>query len=125
MAYVPYDKAKSKPKRPAMEGYAAVSSLLGEVGRQLRLDDKVQEFSLIRLWPEVAGPDFARQSEAVKVERRNGKARLQVLVFDAGVATNLGFALEGIREALNAYAPQTGVRLDAIDLRLGRARPKT
>lgn len=102
----------------------SLGQVLPQVSRDLALDQKVRDFALVGLWDQVVGEikngeAYRKKTRAVKLTRRREATVLLVKVRDAATAGELSFLLEGIREKLNGYAPQTGRVVDVIDLKIG------
>lgn len=125
----------SRPPRPANQGGRrtpgglggdAVSSLadvLPALCRDLSLDQKVNELAFLALWDSqvtaIAGPMVAGQTRAVRLQQRGARRILLVRVGHAALAAELGFHVAALKEALNRFEPQTGVRIDHIQLTVG------
>ena len=115
-------------KRPEAKGArlsAAIplEAVMPAVVQSLGLDQKVGEMALLSLWPTVVGPSLLEHTWAQRVKRTDQGVELHVKVEDAATASVLALELENIRERLNSYLPQTGVRVAAIRLRIGRVTP--
>jgi hypothetical protein len=101
----------------------ALSDILPAVTQAMGWEAKVQELALLSLWPTVCAPlnpAYAQKSQAWGVAKRGVKRLLQVSVEDALMASELNFAKEALLEGLNAYAPQTGLLLDGLDIKVKR-----
>jgi len=94
--------------------------LLEQVAKQLGLDKKAQEFGVLSVWKVVVPDAYRTSAKADSVYYKGHKAYLRVRVKHPTVATELGFELEELREKVNAYALQTGIHLEGIELRVGR-----
>jgi hypothetical protein len=112
----PAPKAAEKP--PA---FRAIKDLLPAVSRLLHLDTKVNELAVLTLWKTAVPEAFREKSKALRVMVREGQPTvLKVRVSDNIAATELGFHLSACMDALNRYTPQTGIRVDRIQLSIGR-----
>ena len=94
--------------------------LLEQVAQQLGLDKKIQEFGVLSVWKVVVPDAYRTSTEADSIYYKGKKAYLRIRVKHPTVATELGFELETLLEKINAYAAQTGIYLDGIELRVGR-----
>jgi hypothetical protein len=75
--------------------------------------------TLLAVWPQVAPPELAERTRAVKLLRRGEKRSLRVRVSDAATAAELSFHTPVLLEKLNSYEGQTHLRLDGIELTIG------
>lgn len=107
---------KRPTKRPALSQPATIGAVLPAVGKQLHLDDKVREWSVLSLWSRIVDERFAGKTAARGIKRIGGRNILQVAVRGSAVATELGFSLEDYLECYRRYQPQTGLVLHAIEL---------
>lgn len=96
-----------------------LSDVLFQVSQSLALDEKIGEMALVRLWPQVVPAEFLNKTEAMTIKRQNNQRILQVKAVHAACAAQLSFHLPDILEKLNGYAPQTGCRVDKIEIRNG------
>ena len=96
-----------------------IASLMPGLGEQLRLEDKVHEMAFMSLWPEAVGKQYAPHTRAVSLQQRGNERVLLVKVGNAALASDLSFNLPVILKAMNAFEPQTGVRVDRIQLVVG------
>lgn len=111
-------RSVTRQKQRRAEEAQSVSAILPLVGRNLGLDRKVQEWSVLSLWDQVIDPAFEGKTKALKI-RVNGKQnRLVVGARHSAVATELTFFTETYRTRLNTYANQTGVEIHAIDIQV-------
>ncbi len=107
-------------KKPARVGeLRSLVDILPAVSEALQLDRKVQEMALLALWPQLVGATYAAHTRAVALKKRGDKFTLLVKVANAALASDLSFQLPVFLEALNRYQPQTGYRVDAIQLQVG------
>lgn len=111
--------SKPDPRKRKSGEAEAVGALLGGMSRTLHLDEKAKEFALFALWQQVVGGSFQGRTRAVRLARQGEKLLLQVKVQDSVTASELSFYLETYREVLNEFQPQTGFRLDGIELGVG------
>lgn len=102
---------------------SAFSEVLPRVCEDLALDKKVNEMALLALWPKqvagIAGQAAAENTRAVRLRKQGYQTILSVKVTNAALASELSFQLPALKDALNAYAPQTGLKVDQIQLSVG------
>lgn len=106
-------------KKRASRPIESVSQVLPTVGRQLHLDQKVQEWSVLALWEQIVDSAFQNTTRALKIQSMGGQKQLVVLVTNHALASELTFCLEEYRDRLNGFFPQTGLKIDKIKLRMG------
>lgn len=110
-----------KPRPP--ESLSSLAEILPTLCRDLDIDKKVNELALLALWPRqveaVAGAVAAAQSKAVRLKKQGDRLILVVKVANAALASELGFHVPVIKEALNRFKPQTGLAIDQIQLSVG------
>lgn len=103
---------------------ASLAEVLPGLCEDLALDQKVNEMALLTLWPQqamlVTGIDTATRTKAVRLKKQGERTILQVRVEHATLAAELGFYLPAVKEALNRFAPQTGLVVDEIRLSVGK-----
>ncbi len=115
---------RSIPKKPKRTGsLMAFSEVLPQVCQNLQLDKKVNEMAFLSLWPSqvagIAGKTAAEQTQAVRLRKQGYKTILAVKVSNAALATELSFHVPALKDALNAFKPQTGLSIDQIQLSVG------
>lgn len=115
---------RRRTRKPERAGsLASLADVLPVLYRDLDMDKKVNEFALLALWPAMAtsliGSEGAAQTRAVGLRKQGARTILQVRVANAALASELSFHLPAIQTALNGYAPQTGLRVDRIQLNTG------
>ena len=98
-----------------------LSDILPALCDAMKLDETVQELSVLRLWPTVLSAvldddRFRAATRATRTLDQGGRKILIVKVENAVIAGELNFARETLLTAMNAYTPQTGLRLDEIRL---------
>src|SRR6478609_2981060 len=116
--------SKYPPKKPQRSGsLMSLGDVIPAVYQNLDMDKKVNEFAVLSLWPQaltgVLGVDIAMQTQAVKLRQAAGKMVLHVKVSSAPMASEISFYTSTLLQTLNAYAPQTGIKIDRIELRVG------
>ena len=118
---VEFERKRAKPKaKPQRAGsLASFAEVLPQLCKQLDFDQKVQEMSLLALWPSLVGERYAELTRAVSVRKKGNKTVLYVRVLNAAVASDLSFQTESLKTMLNGFAPQTGVKLDGIQFTIG------
>jgi len=101
-----------------------LQTIFPEIVKQLGLERRVQEFSVLALWEKVLAenlpPLFHRKTEAVKLKLVGEKRQLVVRVENASLASELMFHREKLQRQINAFSPQTGITIDDIILRIGK-----
>jgi hypothetical protein len=109
------------PKR--VGSLSSLANILPEVCEGLKLDEKINEMALLALWPKqveaIAGSHAAQNSRAVRLKKQGYQTILLARVNQAALASELGFHLPLIKEALNRFTPQTGFTVDQIQLTVG------
>jgi hypothetical protein len=113
----PYVPKKKKPQR--VGSLSSLAGVLPQLCEQLDMNRKVQELSLLSVWPTLVGERYASQTRASAVKKKGARTVLYVKVASASVASELSFQSEGLKEMLNGFAPQTGIKLDAIQFSIG------
>ena len=100
-----------------------ISDILPAMCESMALDTHVRDMAVLRLWPKLL-PDerFVAASQALSIRRVGAQHVLMVRVSDASLATELGFYRDAMREAINAFAPQTGLRIDDIRMHVGHIK---
>jgi len=100
-----------------------LDSILPAVSETLGLKQKTAEFAILALWPVVLSrmglETILNRSKAYKLSVQGGKTTLRVRVSDAACAGDCTFVMDTVREALNQFSPQTGIRVDKIQVRIG------
>lgn len=110
----------SPPKKPTVSpNLSAVGDVLTTISQQLQVEERMKTWSVLSLWKEVTPAPFCDRSEARRVVEKQGKPQLEVWVQDATTASLLSFQVPKLLKALNQYAPQTGITLTGIQLRVG------
>ena len=119
---------KEKPDNRPQKSTDKLSDILPALCQQLAFDQKIGEFSVLKLWDQelkklLPQPHWQGATQAVAVHRtphadKDDDAVLTVRVKSAPQAAELSFHLETLREALNRYAPQTGIKLTHIHLQV-------
>lgn len=101
-----------------------VQKIFPEIVRQLGLERRAQEFSVLSLWEQVLAenlpPLFHQKTEAVKLKLVGDKRQLIVRVENASLASELMFHREKLQRLMNAFSPQTGITIEDIILRVGK-----
>ncbi|MEB3206563.1 MAG: hypothetical protein VKK59_04360 [Vampirovibrionales bacterium] len=96
----------------------AMTGLIDSVARDLGLESLAQKLAVLSLWPQIlkhVAPEFIDVTQALGIIRRaNGEQFIHVAATDAATATAMSFYGNAFRDALNAFAPQTGVTLVGI-----------
>ena len=108
-----------KPRRPR-SSFVPVADVLGAVTKDLKLDERVREYALLKLWAALVGEPYAGCSKASKITRRGSETVLTVKVNDSAMASQMGFVLPQVQAKLNGYAAQTGIRVDRIMVQVGK-----
>ncbi|HEY9686030.1 MAG TPA: DUF721 domain-containing protein [Coleofasciculaceae cyanobacterium] len=113
-----------KPQKPdSLSALTSLADILPAVCRDLALDRKVNELALLALWPKqvemLAGAVAASQSKAIRLKKQGDRTILVVKVASATLASELGFQVPALKDALNRFHPQTGIMLDQIQLSVG------
>ncbi len=97
----------------------ALKDVLPGLCRELALDEKVREMTVLSLWSQLVEEPYRSQSKAVRLRQQGAQWILWVQVADAGMASDLSFQIPNLLLQFNQFAPQTGVRVDQIRLRIG------
>ncbi|MBX2861762.1 MAG: DUF721 domain-containing protein [Vampirovibrio sp.] len=108
-----------KRRRPKST-FVPVADVLGAVTEDLKLDQRVQEFALLNLWPQLVGEPYAGCSKASRISRRGNETVLTVKVSDSAMASQMGFLLPTVQTKLNSYKAQTGIQVDKINVQVGK-----
>lgn len=113
-----------KTRKPERAGsLASLSDVLPVLYRDLDMEKKVNEFAFLALWPKLvetlAGPMMASQTRAIRLKKQGYRTHLLVKVSNAVLASELGFQLLALKDALNGYHPQTGIQIDQIQMVVG------
>lgn len=113
--------SKQRTRRPG--SLSTLADVLPGLSNSLHLEDKVHEMAVLSLWPSlvslVAGEGARHGSKASRLRRQGNQTILQVKVASAALSAELGFHLPALLEALNGYAPQTGITVHRIQLSVG------
>jgi hypothetical protein len=114
----------SKRRDPKRIGsLSSLADVLPGVCEGLELDKKIHEMALLALWPKqvalLAGSHAAENSRAVRLKKQGYQTILLVRVAQAALASELGFQVPALKEALNRFTPQTGLTIDHIQLTVG------
>ena len=114
-------KRSKKPDR--VGSLTSFADVLPGLCQDLALDRKVNEMAVLALWPQqarlIAGEQVALQSKAVRLRKQGYEMVLLVKVASATLASELSFHTMTIKDALNGFQPQTGIRVDKIQLTVG------
>lgn len=108
---------KKPPKRPRSKQASSVADIIPTVGQRMGLNEKVSEWSVLQLWDQVVAPMFKETTQAIKLSKQGPQTKLHVRASNPTVAAQLMFSLEEYRQAINAFSPQTGIRVDRIEMR--------
>jgi hypothetical protein len=96
----------------------AMTGLIDIVARELGLEGLTQKLAVLSLWPQIlkqVAPEFQGVTQAVRiVSKPNGEHFIQVASVDAATATAMSFYGHSFRDAINRFAPQTGVTVVGI-----------
>jgi hypothetical protein len=111
MSYTPPREKKS------ME-MTLFSDVLPAVGKQLNLESTVQKWAVLQLWSQVVEAPFLDQTEAYRIKTTSLETVLFVKARTAYIAQELQFQLKTILVKLNVYAPQTGMTIDRIEVKV-------
>lgn len=109
---------KQPSKKRFNTGVRPLADILPVVGERLNLPRKVQEFSVLSLWPQVVEPVFQGRTQAMRIRRVDTKNHLLVRVDHSVVAAELTFHLQTVQNRLNAYAKETGIVIHHIEIRV-------
>jgi len=119
--YPGYSRKKAKPTRTG--SLNSLAQVLPGVCDGLQLDKKINELAFLALWPRqaegICGKSTAESTKAIKLKKQGEKIILLVKVAHAALASELGFQLPAMKEALNRFHPQTGISVDHIQLVVG------
>jgi hypothetical protein len=117
------DPPRKPQKADSPSALTSLADILPAVCRDLALDRKVNELALLALWPKqvemLSGAVVAAQTKAVRLKKQGNRTILVVKVASAALASELGFQVPGLKEALNRFQPQTGILLDQIQFSVG------
>jgi hypothetical protein len=100
-------------------GYASLQAIFPTVAKQIGFDKKLAELALLGAWQGIVGEPLATYTKAIKVQQRGHEKRLLVAVQNPSLATELSFQLRELLSKLNKLAPQTGITLQGIDVKVG------
>lgn len=109
------DKRKKRLSGPAEQ----IAQILPAVGRQMNLDKKVQEWSVLSLWEKIIDAPFRGKTQALKIKSTGNRNSLLVKAANAAVAAELTFYLETYQNRINAFTPQTGLVIHRIEIYTG------
>ncbi len=113
-------KFPNKNRRKKQQAVAqSVASILPTVGRQLKLDQKVQEWAVLSLWEQIVDNPFKTRSRAVRIRSQRGQNCMTVLAANSAVASELTFYLEEYQNRLNRFAADTRLPVHRIEVKLG------
>ncbi len=104
-----------KKQMASMMNTTRIQDVLPAVYDRMRLDDKVQEMSVIALWPKVVEAGYGKYTKAVKIKTDQGNKKLVVQVNHGAIASELAMRQHHYLDLLNEFAPQTGLRLSGIE----------
>jgi hypothetical protein len=99
-----------------------LADLLPVVGEALGLHQKVADMAVCRLWSQAVSPAIAQVSEAASITRQAGQVTLHVRAVDGPTATWVQMNHPQLIATLNGFHPQTGVKIDRIQVTVGRHR---
>jgi hypothetical protein len=106
------------PKNKKRAGQlTSVSHVLPQVGKELRLNERAQEWAVLSLWTRIIDEPFQATTRASRLRPKGGLYTLTVLVNSATVAAELSFFLEQYRQKLNEYRAETGLSVHRIEIR--------
>jgi hypothetical protein len=111
--------AKGEALPPHQAGYASLQAIFPTVAKQIGWDKKLAELALMAAWAGIVGSPLAQQTKAIKIQQRGAEQRLLVAVQNPSLATDLSFKLRELLAKLNQLAPQTGIILQGIDVKVG------
>ncbi|MEB3244965.1 MAG: hypothetical protein VKJ06_03155 [Vampirovibrionales bacterium] len=104
---------RAVPPKPA-----GMTGLVDTVAQSMGLETLTKTMAVLALWPTIlqhTAPEFLESTRAVRVlSKSNSGLWLQVAAEDAATAAALGFYGHTFRDALNQYAPQTGITLAGV-----------
>ncbi|MEB3286466.1 MAG: DciA family protein [Vampirovibrionales bacterium] len=111
-----------KSQKEYTQNVSKLVDVLPELSRQLRLDDKAKEVSVIALANHFLKTDFdGRFSVAAKashiVQKRNQKT-LVIAVRNGLIASELNFYKEALLTQLNHYSAQTEIQLHGLSVKV-------
>ena len=108
-------KPPPKKLRPAGQP-TTVATLLPAITQQLGLNQKVQQWSVLSLWPIVVQESFKEYTQAVKIQDLDNAegACLLVWVAHSTLAHELTFYQQEYCQKLNSYSRQTGIIIARI-----------
>lgn len=96
--------------------------ILPGLSRQLRLDEKAKEISVLSLVDHFLGSEFDGRflglAKASHMVFKNDKRVLLIDVKSGLVASELGFHTQALLAQINHYAPQTEITVHQIKLRI-------
>ena len=111
--------AKGEALPAYQAGYASLQAIFPEVAKQIGFDKKLAELALLGAWNGIVGKPLSLNTKAIKVQQRGAEKRLLVAVQNPSLATELSFQLNQLLSKLNKLAPQTGITLQGIDVKVG------
>jgi hypothetical protein len=111
--------AKGEALPAYQAGYASLQAIFPEVAKQIGFDKKLAELALLGAWNGIVGTPLSLYTKAIKVQQRGAEKRLLVAVQNPSLATELSFQLSQLLPKLNKLAPQTGITLQGIDVKVG------
>ncbi len=124
MSEYPRRRATKQPER--VGSLNTLADVLPGLYKDLKMDLKINEFALLALWPTVLTAEMGPTAEiacehtkAIKIRRQGNKITLLVKVAHAVLASELTFHTMPLLSALNAYTPQTGLKVDQIQWMVG------
>jgi hypothetical protein len=124
MSWQSESKPSRRTRKPERTGsLAALSDVLPGLYRDLDMDKKVNEFALLRLWPQLVAslttPAAAAQTRAIRLKKQGVRTVLMVKVANAVLASELTFQILPLKDAINGYKAQTGLTIDQIQFLVG------
>ena len=111
--------AKGEALPAYQAGYASLQAIFPTVAKKIGFDKKLAELALLAAWNGIVGNPLAATTKAIKIQQRGNQQRLLVAVQNPSLATELSFQLTQLLSKLNKLAPQTGITLQGIDVKVG------
>ena len=111
--------AQGEALPPYQAGYASLQAIFPTVAKQIGFDKKLAELALLGAWQGIVGKPLSLYTKAIKIQQRGADKRLLVAVQNPSLATELSFQLRELLSKLNKLAPQTGIVLQGIDVKVG------
>ena len=111
--------AKGEALPAYQAGYASLQAIFPTVAKQIGFDKQLAELALLGAWQSIVGTPLSLYTKAIKVQQRGADKRLLVAVQNPSLATELSFQLRELLLKLNKLAPQTGIILQGIDVKVG------